>query len=254
MIEQAVILLGGQGTRLRALYPDRPKALVPVAGKPFLVHQLGWLFQAGIRAVHLAAGYRADDIESWLASAEIARTRTITLSREPHPMGTGGALKFAEPYIRSDLVLAVNGDTLAPCLDLQSLEKLSAHFSIIGKTDASTLPHPKSCPIYMVVAPIEEAGRYGSVEFDEDGWVTAFREKTERRAGWVNAGIYLIRKEHLRLIPPTVPCSLEHDVFPQLVHDQRLRVFKTNPPLLDMGTPDGLRHMEEWMRAHSWSI
>lgn len=254
MIEQAVILLGGQGTRLRALYPDRPKALVPVAGKPFLVHQLGWLFRAGIRAVHLAAGYRADDIESWLASAEITRARTITLSRELHPMGTGGALKFAGPYIQSDLFLAINGDTLAPCLDFQSLEKLSADFPIIGKTQERSLSPPEGRPIYMVVAPIEEAGRYGSVEFDEGGWVTAFREKAERRAGWVNAGIYLIRKEHLRLIPSTVPCSLEHDVFPQLVRDRRLRVFKTDPPLLDMGTPDGLRHMEEWMRAHSWSI
>jgi NDP-sugar pyrophosphorylase family protein len=249
---QAVLLLGGQGTRLRSLFPDRPKALVPVGGRPFIEHQLEWLRRGGVNDVHLAAGYRADDIASWLQTAcATFSNMTITMSREPRPLGTAGALKFVEYYLRTDPVLVVNGDTLAPRLDFQTLDKCEAIFPDIGNSEEVFFQSLENWRAFLVVAPIEQSGRYGTVEFDARGLVTAFREKSQREAGWVNAGVYLLPRRVLSLIPEGQEISLERHIFPRLVSERRLYVVKADPPLLDMGTPEGLETMERWLRANA---
>jgi len=98
---EAVILLGGKGTRIQSLYSDRPKCLVPVAGKPFLLWQLEWLKRGGFQRIHLAAGHMAAVLQEWVATNAPAGME-ITLSVEPEPRGTGGAIRFAEPWIQSD--------------------------------------------------------------------------------------------------------------------------------------------------------
>ena len=108
---QAIILCGGRGTRLNTLYSDRPKILVPVAGRPFIEWQLEWLARMGITDIHLAGGYKADVLQQWLSAI---KEHHITLSTEPGPLGTGGGLKFVEPWFRSDPLLVLNGDSLAP--------------------------------------------------------------------------------------------------------------------------------------------
>lgn len=225
---QAVILLGGQGTRLRALYPDQPKALVPVAGKPFIEWQIDWLRRGGITAIHLAAGHQADQIEGW------ASTRPgITVSCEPEPLGTGGALKFVESHIQSDPFLVVNGDTLLPSLPFQAL-----------KTHHQTASHVW---MTLVVTRIEEAGRFGTVEFDEDGRVTAFKEKAQHDAGWINGGVYLVNKALFDCIPAHQTFSLERELFPAWIREGRVQSITCPPPLLDMGTPEGLEEMAQFL-------
>lgn len=248
---QAIVLLGGLGTRLRNLFPDRPKALVPVAGRPFIEHQLEWLRRGGINDVHLAAGYRADDIAAWLTSASDFADTTITLSREPKPLGTAGALKFVEYYVRSDPFVVVNGDTLAPRFNFQTLETCETVFPDLGNSDEVFFQSLEKWRAYLVVAPIEESGRYGTVEFDKTGRVTTFREKAKREAGWVNAGVYLLPRRILSLIPSGQEMSLEQHVFPRIAEEGRLYVVKAEPPLLDMGTPEGLRTMEMWLAQHA---
>ena len=126
MTPQVVILLGGQGTRLAAQFPDRPKCLVPVAGRPFLEWQLDWLKKNGITRVLLAAGYQADVLERYLAARK-PDGLDIVLSREPEPLGTGGALKFVEPQLAGDPVLVLNGDSLVPNLDFSTVWKTFFH-------------------------------------------------------------------------------------------------------------------------------
>jgi D-glycero-alpha-D-manno-heptose 1-phosphate guanylyltransferase len=240
VIPQAVILLGGKGTRLAAQFPDRPKCLVPVAGRPFLEWQLDWLRKNGVTRVLLAAGHKADVLEKYLASRK-SDGLEITLSREPEPLGTGGALKFVEPQLATDPVLVLNGDSLVPHLDFSTQWKT---FSGIFHTMEKYFPHCGK----IFVAPISDPGRYGTVEFGADGLVAAFREKAERSAGFVNTGIYLLPRQILESIPAGKPVSLETETFPALAAQRKLVALPAPPPLLDMGTPAGLAAMEQFLR------
>jgi len=228
---QAIILLGGKGTRLQGLFPDLPKALAPIAGRPFLQWQLEWLERHGIRDAHLAAGHLAQTIRDWVASTR--PNGAITVSIEPAPLGTGGGLKYVEPFIRTDPFLILNGDSLLPNLDFQAL------------LDSGQTP---GTLITLAITRIESAGRYGTVEFDARKRVTAFREKAARTGGWINGGVYLARRTLFDRLKPNQAASLETDVFPALCAEGQLGVFASAPPLLDMGTPDGIQAMERYLR------
>lgn len=279
MIPHAVILLGGKGTRIAAHFPDRPKALVPVHGRPFLEWQLDWLKRNGIQRVQLAAGHLAEVLATYLTTRPPDGLE-IALSREPEPLGTGGALKFIEPRLSSDPVLVLNGDSLTPNLEFSTLWKnkphvfhameefpdnlprygrINAEFSTLWKNIFHTVENragffhsvDKSFPHCgkVFVTPIAEAGRFGTVEFDADGYVTAFREKAERAAGFVNAGAYLLPRDVIATIAARTVVSLETQVFPALVANRRLLALPCPPPLLDMGTPAGLDAMERFLRG-----
>ena len=240
VIPQAVILLGGKGTRLAAQFPDRPKCLVPVAGRPFLEWQLDWLKKNGVARVLLAAGHLADVLEAHLA-ARPPDGLDLVLSREPAPLGTGGALKFVEPRLATDPVLVLNGDSLVPRLGFSTQWKtLGGFFHTMEKK------FPQCGKLF--VAPIADPGRYGTVEFDADGFVTAFREKAQRAAGFVNTGIYLLPREVIAAIPAGPAVSLETEIFPALAARRGLVALPAPPPLLDMGTPDGLAALERFLR------
>ncbi len=274
----AIVLLGGKGTRIAALYGDRPKCLVPVAGKPFLQWQLEWLKRGGVRRVHLAAGHMADVLVRWLET-ETPEGMEITYSVEPEPRGTGGAIKYVEPWIAGETFFVLNGDSLTPALDFQSLEnehrKTSNDWNRAGargdsddcragmvesSISSSRVPIEESKPRYasggeaagerlitIGVARIEETGRYGSVEFDESGRVTAFLEKADRESGWINTGIYCVSRAALAAIKPDRNVSIETDIFPALTAQGCLGVLKVDPPMLDMGTPEGLEEMERFL-------
>lgn len=237
---QAIILCGGKGTRLNALYADRPKILVPIAGRPFLEWQLEWLGSMGVTDIHLAGGYKAEELEKWLETRrqQSVTLPHITLSTEPGPLGTGGGLKFAEPWFRSDPVLVLNGDSLAPHLDLSKL--------ILTHRDSGR-------PLTIAAVHIEGTGRYGTVEFDSSNGITAFREKADRTEGWINAGVYLAERKVLNNVPSGKGFSIETELFPDLVHAGLMGAFPCLPPLLDMGTPEGIIAMESFLRGKTES-
>ena len=242
----AVVLLGGKGTRIAGTFPDRPKALVPVLDRPFLEWQLDCLATWGFTRIILAAGHMADRLSDWLdfSLPERFRVLGISLSVEPAPLGTAGALLHALPQIPQEAprLFAVNGDTLFPALDTARLD------AILGKIDASP---PDAA--HLFVAPIEKPDRYGTVEFDgESGRVTAFREKHPVPSGFVNAGGYLFPVASLRNLLPLAsdsPLSMERDVFPALVVSRTLYAHPIPPPLLDMGTPEGLAALSGFLDA-----
>lgn len=234
---QAIILVGGKGTRIRSKFPGIPKPLVPVNGTPFLELQVAWLCRQGCSRFHLAAGYKATLIDQWASDyQERNQGIVISTSTEPEPLGTAGGLKWIEDRISSDPFLLLNGDSLLPELDINAL--LATH----AAGDAAAT---------LAVTHIEEAGRFGTVEFEDNtGLVTAFREKASRESGWVNGGIYVMSRGILAAIPENTKMSLEQDLFPDLIGDKRLYMHKTAPPLLDMGTPDGLTAMSVYLETH----
>jgi mannose-1-phosphate guanylyltransferase len=232
---QAIILAGGKGTRLQEKFPDRPKALVPILDKPFIAWQLNWLASAGIHAVHVAAGHMASPIKDWVA-ANTPKGMTITLSEETEALGTAGGLKNIEKYIQTNPFVVVNGDTLMPMMDWYQF--MEAH-------------RLSNAAVTMAVSPVAQAGRYGTVEFDDSRMMTAFLEKQERQAGWVNGGLYIMNQETMRHITPDKMLSLEKDIFPVLSWLRTLQVYLADPPLLDMGTPQGIQEMESFLSTHS---
>lgn len=208
-----MILLGGKGTRLSDLYPDRPKALVPVAGRPFLAWQLEWLFANKVERVLLAAGHMGAQIKAWISRQPYNNRVSVLI--EPKPLGTGGAVKYALGRNRKGTVLVLNGDSLVPNLDFKGMEAGHA---------ASGLPGT------IAVTRIENAGRYGAVIFDRNGRITRFEEKKKRGAGWINAGIYLLDASIFSAVRPKIFISIENEIFPALAAGGRLGIFKSKPP------------------------
>jgi D-glycero-alpha-D-manno-heptose 1-phosphate guanylyltransferase len=228
---QAIVLCGGQGTRLRAICPDRPKALAPVSGRPFIEWQVDWLRRGGITAIHLATGHLGEQIAAWAAGQP-----DVTVSRETTPLGTAGALAAAAKPLAADSFWVLNGDTLLPGLDFQGLEKGAANSS-------------KDWKLMVAVTHTEHTGRFGTVAFDAARRITGFLEKGAPGAGWINGGVYRVPRAALRSIGPARPCSLETAVFPALAAAGRLYAFPTAPPLLDMGTAEGLEAMERYLQT-----
>jgi mannose-1-phosphate guanylyltransferase len=232
---QALILAGGKGTRLRPLTVYTPKPIVPFVNRPFLIYQLEILRRAGIREITLSLSYQPDKIEDLLGDGSDydVNLRFIT---EPHPMGTGGAYKYAASDIRETTVV-LNGDILTD-LDIAGVVEFHR-----AKKAAATI----------VLAPVENPQAYGLVETDGENRVLRFREKpnpeelAELKVNTVNAGIYVLEPEVLDLIPADENHSFEYNVFPALLE----RGIPFYACILgdnywrDIGTPDSYRQAHQ---------
>ncbi|GIW55280.1 MAG: hypothetical protein KatS3mg082_1684 [Nitrospiraceae bacterium] len=228
---QAVILAGGRGTRLRACVSDRPKPLAPVAGLPFVEWILRRLAQWGVRDVLLCVGYRARQIREQLGTGQALGLRII-YSEEVFPLGTAGALRLALPYVATDPVLVLNGDSYCE-VPYDHLLAFHRRRSIEGT---------------LALVKAEDAGRYGSVDIDGDGYIVRFAEKAAGHAGsWINAGCYLLTQALLGTIPTGRCVSLEREMFPKWLG--RLAGFAGEWPFLDIGTPESYRRAGAFLVA-----
>ena len=212
----------------------QPKALVEVHGRPFLEWQLAWMHAQGVRHVHLAAGYLGDAFRDWVRAARANDLPHVTVSVEPEPLGTGGGLAFAWSHCDAFPMFVANGDSLMPGLRLADFYN---HFN-------SRSPNVIAS---VAVAHLDDASRFGTVEQDENGLISAFREKETSRAGWVNGGFYLMREEVRSTFPNRNRFSLEHDVFPALAASGRLAAYAADADLYDMGTPEGLLELRTYI-------
>ena len=197
---QAVVLAGGFGKRLAPLTSEVPKPLLPVGGKPILVRQIEWLKLFGIRDVVLAVGYLRHKIFEALGDGRRFGVR-IFYSVEEEPLGTGGAIKNAEPFITDDIFIVLNGDVLTNL----SLDKL---VEALGDADGAIALVPLRSP-------------YGIVEFDAGGYVTHFREKPLLEGFYINAGVYALRRRVLSELPDRG--NIEETLFPRLAQQRRLK-------------------------------
>jgi len=223
---RAFVLCGGAGIRLRPVLTDRPKSMALIGGTPFLELLLERLRYQGIGDVILGTGYMAEKIESYFGSGNKLAMR-VRYSREHEPLGTGGALKLAEPLL-SDPVLVLNGDSYVDWSLVLMLERFTA----------------KDAARVVVLQAVADVTRYGSVAVDEDGRVTQFVEKGALVGpGLINAGVYLLRKQIVRELPVGTAISLEREVFPRLL-DRRVYGLVCTGLFIDIGIPDDLKRAQ----------
>jgi len=231
---QAIALVGGEGTRLRPLTSTVPKPALTLVDRPFLAYMIEWLAVHGVTEVVLACGFLPDVLREALAGEEERAGVAIEFVVEPEPRGTAGAIRFAADELGDRLgqrFLALNGDVLTD-LDLSAL--LRAH-------------EERAARATIGLHPVEDSSAYGLVRSDEDGAVREFLEKTgEGAPGEVNAGMYVLERSVLDLIPPGEEVSIERDVFPRLAGDG-LHGVRLDGYWMDIGTPE--RYL-----AASWDI
>jgi mannose-1-phosphate guanylyltransferase len=231
---QAIVLVGGEGTRLRPLTESVPKPALTLVDRPLLAYMIEWLAGHGVTEVVLACGFLPEVLREALAGEEERAGARIRYVVEPEPLGTAGAIRFAADQLGDELgerFFALNGDVLTD-LDLGAL--LRAH--VEGSPAATIGLHP-----------VADSAAFGLVQRGEDGAVLEFLEKTgERRPGEVNAGMYLLERSVLDLIPAGEKVSIERDVFPRLVGGG-LHGLLLDGYWMDIGTP------ERYLQA-SWDI
>ena len=219
----AVILVGGQGTRLRPLTLSAPKPMLPTAGLPFLAHLLSRIAAAGIEHVVLGTSYKAGVFESVFGDGSKMGLQ-IDYVVEDAPLGTGGGIANVAPKLRHDTALVFNGDVLSGA-DLGAL--LASHQN-------------NGADVTLHLVRVGDPRAFGCVPTDADGVVTAFLEKTEDPpTDQVNAGCYVFKREVIDRLPKGRALSVEREVFPQLLADGfRVCGYVDATYWRDMGTPE----------------
>lgn len=223
----AVILIGGQGTRLRPLTCRTPKPLLPVVNKPFLNYQFEVLKKHGIREVVLCTGYRAESFERALGGGR-AHGLKLRFVREAAPLGTGGALKNAEDALAGrGTFLVLNGDVL----NAFALDRFLAFHR-----------RKRSLATIALTRAVSDPTVYGLVKTAKDGRIEEFLEKPswdEVVSDTISAGAYLFEPSVLDLIPAGRTFSLERTLFPLLLRNAgRFYGFETGGYWIDIGSMD----------------
>jgi len=226
----AIVLAGGVGTRLRPLSCTRPKLLFPLLNKPLLDWTLERLHETGVKGVTLAVKYMA---EAFMRRyGEATHGLKISYSKEKVPMGTGGAIKYAEPLIgHKEPFLVLNGDIFTT-IDFRSL--LRRH----RETGAAAT---------IAVYAVDDPSRYGTVKLTKENRITQFTEKVPKElapSNLINAGIYVLEPEVFSYIPAGRPVSIEREVFPKLADEGKLYAYILKEIWVDIGKP------EDYLRAN----
>jgi mannose-1-phosphate guanylyltransferase len=219
---QAVILVGGEGTRLRPLTSTVPKPVVPLVDRPFIAYMLQWLAEHGVDDVIMSCGFLATSVRNVLGDGSAYGLR-LRFVEEPDPRGTAGALKYAESML-DERFLMLNGDVLT---DID----LSAQMAQHERTGAKAT---------LALVPVEDPSAYGLVHLDAEHAVLDFVEKPSSDqidTNLISAGAYVLDREVLELVPPDRKVSIEREVWPLLV-GEGLYGYPSESYWLDIGTPD----------------
>ncbi|MEU0403012.1 NDP-sugar synthase [Streptomyces sp. NPDC006197] len=225
---EAILLVGGKGTRLRPLTVNTPKPMVPAAGVPFLTHQLARARAAGIEHIVLATSYLAEVFEPYFGDGS-SLGLSLEYVTEEEPLGTGGAIRNVASRLHSgpdDPVLIFNGDILTG-LDIQAL--VDTHSS-------------SGADVSLHLTRVEDPRAFGLVPTDDTGRVTAFLEKPQTPeeivTDQINAGAYVFKRSVIDSIPTGRPVSVERETFPELLSaGAHLQGMVDSTYWLDLGTP-----------------
>src|SRR6476469_5510745 len=219
---QAVILVGGEGTRLRPLTSTVPKPVVPLVDRPFIAFMLEWLARHGVDDVVMSCGFLATAVRNVLGDGSQYGLR-LRFVEEPEPRGTAGALKYAEDLL-DERFLMLNGDVLT---DIDLTAQIAQH-------------EATRAVVTLALVPVADPSAYGLVRLNEDNSVRGFVEKPaadQIDTNRISAGAYVLERSVLDLIPPDRNVSIERDVWPWLV-DHGLYGFPAEAYWLDIGTPE----------------
>ena len=228
---RAVVLVGGEGTRLRPLTLTAPKQMLPIVEQAMIERVLGHLADHGIDEAVLSLGYRPDAFSDAYPDGIIAGVRS-TYAVEPTPLDTAGAIRFAAAFGGvDDTFVVLNGDVLTD-IDIRGLVDFHKERGAEGT---------------IALTPVDDPSSFGVVPTDADGRVTAFIEKPPRDeapTNLINAGIYILEPSVLSRIAPDIRVSIERETFPAMVSDGTLYAQGSDAYWLDTGTPDA------YLRAH----
>ncbi len=225
--DEAIILVGGLGTRLRPLVSDVPKPLAPVAGRPFLAWLLDRLANVGMRRVILATGYLSDKVRD--AFGDEWNGLRIEYSVEDEPLGTGGAITLALRLRSADAMHVLNGDTFLDYCP-KALESATL--------DAG-------CEIGMALAAVPDVARYGAAAL-EAGRVSKFIEKGEHGPGYINAGSYYLSAGVIARFPTSGTFSFEQTVLAERVTAGEVFGYIQTDGFIDIGVP------EDYLKAQTF--
>jgi mannose-1-phosphate guanylyltransferase len=225
---KAVVLVGGEGTRLRPLTEGVPKPLLPLVDRPILGHLLDHLVAHGVREVIMSSPYLEETFHPFIEAR--GGEPAITWVTEREALGTGGAIVSVLPHLGEQTFLALNGDILT---DLDLTAMLANH-------------RERSAAATIALHHVEDARAFGLVAADPTGRITEFREKPpDPVAGEINAGTYVLEPSALRAWPAETALSIETEIFPALIRSgAAVFGFETDAFWLDLGTP------EQYLRAH----
>lgn len=220
---KAVILVGGEGTRLRPLTYTICKSMVPVVGKPFLEHVLLWLRENGVSEVILTLHYLPEKIREYFGGGEGMGIK-LRYVMERERLGTAGAVKNAEEFL-DETFFVLNGDIFMR-MDLG--EMLSYH-------------RKKGSKVTIALTPVENPQAFGLVNTDEEGRIISFVEKPkpeEIKTNLINAGIYILEPEILSYMEKGKRLMFETDIFPKLISKEPIYAFPSRGYWIDIGRPE----------------
>lgn len=224
---QAIILAGGKGMRLRAEVPDLPKPLAPVAGRPFLEHQMAYWASQGVNRFILSVGYRAEIIIASVGTH--FHDAEVVYAIEDQPLGTGGALLHARAQLkRNEPFLVVNGDT----------------FFDLPLSDLARFHEEKTSDWTLGLFPTMDTERYLGVTLDEDGRLISLATPSVQNEVWANGGVYMISPGILDLVAGRLKgeVSLEGEIIPALMElKSPIYGIHHNGRFIDIGIPDDYR-------------
>jgi len=224
----AILLVGGKGTRLQSVVSSKPKPLADVGGNPFLELLVMQLRNQGIQRLIMSTGYLAEQIEEAFGDGRRWGVE-IRYSKEAQPLGTAGAVRFAEAFLeRSSEFLVLNGDSF---IDLNIRRFIDFHRQHDGIAS-------------MAVCRVSDAARFGTVELGDGGRVARFREKTgSTLPGLINAGVYAFKRSIVERIPQGI-ASFEKDVFPALLNEG-IYALEEHGIFIDIGTPQDYAYAQD---------
>ncbi len=223
---QAIVLVGGLGTRMRSVIHDRPKSMAPIGCRPFLAVLLDYLETQGIADVILAVGYLRDKITAFFGGRY--RSLNLLYSVEVEPLGTGGAIAQALHLATSDQVFVLNGDTF---LKVVLADMLVAH-------------QEAEADITIALRSVPDVSRYGRAEV-KDGRIVAFEEKGASGAGLINCGTYVVSRRLFDGYDLHRAFSFETDFLVRFIRDLQLVPYITDAYFIDIGVP------EDYIRARN---
>jgi D-glycero-alpha-D-manno-heptose 1-phosphate guanylyltransferase len=229
-----VILVGGLGTRLRTVIPDRPKPLAEIHGRPFLAYLLDSLVEIGLIQVVLCTGYRSQQLRDALGTRY--RILDIHYSHEPAPRGTAGAVRLALPFIQTEAMLIMNGDSYCQ-FDMGAF---------------LAWRESRHADLALLLTHVNDVSHFGEVTVDETGAVTQFAEKQIRNVspGWINAGVYIVSRNVIAELPEGQEISFEQEVFPARI-GRGLYGFQGGGRFLDIGTPESYQFANQFFTPDS---
>ncbi len=222
MLNTAIILAGGMGTRLKTIISDLPKPMAPIMNVPFLTYQLNYLKHFGIKKVIFSVGYLSEKIIAHYNQS--FENISIEYSIEKNPLGTGGGIRMAMSNLNEDLVLILNGDSF---FDLNLEQFYNLHLE-------------QKAEFSLALRYVNNSERYGNIEFNSSHQITSFIEKNQlNQSGYINAGVYILSKKlYLQNTKPNINFSIEKDFFEKQLNQLIIKGFEFKDYFIDIGIPE----------------